>query len=272
MPPGVQVWVQLDKKNYALVEKGISFNETFCRSGATAGSYDLPNPGEVRLAITTVGKSAPPDVEIKVITSPHPCPKQVVVVPGIAIGELHLGMTFDEAHKAAPRHTGIEGTIQTPEGTVQPEAFNVHNALVVAEFINGRIGALLAGGHTVHTTDGISGLSFLFPHYQPGTDDYAGPVLLPGSTLGQFGTQHCKAMQGNNPPSRYCWHQDPPTRYTFATAELLDPCPTDAGPSDNDHDSDQRVCDYQKDWYIGGLAVTTQKGFKLADYFFANFK
>jgi hypothetical protein len=262
--PGVQVWVKTGDGNKDLVRvaPGESFNETFCRSGATPGSYDLPKSGEVRIAITTTSQTPPPDVKFKVITSTEPCPKKILVIPGIAIGSLHLGMTAAEAKAAAPRHH-LFGTVPTPLGAWQPGAFNVDDALVIAEFLDGRIAALFTESFRARTTTGIRISALQLPHYIPGTDDYDRPILIPGSTMSQFGASDCTTLPGKNPPNMYCWYQDPPTRYTLALAGQVDPCPVDGGPNDHDDDPDMRICDYPEDWYIGGLAVATSKGAKL---------
>jgi hypothetical protein len=262
--PGVQVWVKTGDANKDLlrVPPGESFNETFCRTGATPGSYDLPKSGAVRIAATTTSPSPHPDVKVKVITSTEPCPKKILVIPGIAIGSLHLGMTPAEAKAAAPRHH-LFGTVPTPVGAWQPGAFNVDGALVIAEFLDGRIAALFTGNYRARTTTGIRIAALQIPHYIPGTDDYDRPILIPGSTLSEFGASQCITLESKNPPNQYCWYQDPPTRYTLALAGKVDPCPVDAGEKTPDQDSDIPVCDYPKDWYIGGLAVATSKGAKL---------
>ena len=266
LPAGVQVWIKTGPDQFWTLDKGDDFNETFCRKGASAGSLELPANGEVRIAMTTTGKSAPAEVHLKVITSHDPCPRHVDVVPGLAIGSLHLGMTEAEAKAAAPRHH-LFGELPTPEGKLRPGAFNVDGVLVTAEFLNGRIAALLASGPRVRTTTtGIFGAAFNLSRPPPGTDDLAKPILIPGSTLEQFGEEHCHKLPHTKPPSRFCWHEGPPSRYTYAAAGLVDPCPTDAGPDDHDHDSDMPVCNYPKDWYVGGLAVSTQRAFKLIPY------
>jgi hypothetical protein len=259
--PGVQVWVKTGDGNKDLVRvaPGESFNETFCRNGATPGSYDLPKSGDVRIAITTTSKNPPPDVKLKVITSKEPCPKKILVIPGIAVGSLHLGMTAAEAKAAAPRHH-LFGTVPTPLGAWQPGAFNVDGALVIAEFLDGRIAVLFTESSRARTTNGIRIAALQIPHYIPGTDDYDRPILLPGSTLSEFGASHCLTLAGKDPPNQYCWYQHPATRYTLALAGQIDPCPVDGGPNDHDDDPDIRICDYPKDWYIGGLAVATSKG------------
>jgi hypothetical protein len=141
---------------------------------------------------------------------------------------------------------------------------------VIAEFLNGRIAALVSDAlwsPQVRTTDGIRMLAFQFPRYIPGTDDYDRPLIRPGSTLSQFGEAHCASLKDtSDSPSRYCWSEGPPTRYTLAAALRIDPCPVDAGPGDDDDDSDIPVCDYPKDWYIFGLGVATGKGLKLVHY------
>ena len=263
-PPGVQVWIKTGDGNKDLmrVAAGTSFDETFCRSGATPGSYQLPKSGAVRIAMTTTSKTAPPPVKFKVITSTEPCPKKILVIPGIAIGSLHLGMTVAEAQAAAHRHH-LFHAVPTPLGSWQPGAFNVDGALVIAEFLDGRIAVLFTGNYRARTTTGIRISALQLPHYMPGTDDLAGPTLIPGSTIGEFGTKHCTTLPGKNPPNEYCWYQDPPTRYTVALAGEVDPCPVDANPNDHDDDPDVPVCDYQKDWYLGGLAVATTKGLAL---------
>jgi hypothetical protein len=262
--PGVQVWVKTGDGNKDLlrVAPGESFNETFCRTGVTPGSYDLPKPGEVRVAITSTGKTPPPLVHFKVITSHEPCPKKILVIPGIAMGALHLGMTKAEANAAAPRHHYFT-TVPTPFGAWQPSAFNVDGALVIPEFLDGRIAALFTESARARTTTGIRISALQLPHFIPGTDDYDRPTLIPGSTMSEFGGSHCITIDSKPPPFEYCWSQDPPTRYTLALAGQIDPCPVDAGELTPDQDTDVPVCDYPKDWYITGLAVTTSKGFKL---------
>jgi hypothetical protein len=262
--PGVQVWIKTGNGNKDLlrVPPGEGFNETFCRTGATPGSYDLPKPGEVRVAITSTAKTPPPLVHFKVITSPEPCPKKLLVIPGIAMGALHLGMTPAEASAAAPRHHFFT-TVPTPVGAWQPSAFNVDGGLVVAEFLDGRIAALFTESFRARTTTGIRNSALQLPHFIPGTDDYDRPTLIPGSTMSQFGGSHCVTIDTKPPPFEYCWYQDPPTRYTLALASQVDPCPVDAGETSQDNDTDVPVCQYPKDWYVGALAVTTSKGFKL---------
>jgi hypothetical protein len=263
-PKGVQVWIKVGDSNKDLVRvpDGESFNETFCRTGATPGSYDLPKSGAVRVAITTTAKSAQPPVHFKVITSKEPCPKKILVIPGIAVGTLHLGMSVPEAEAAAPRHH-LFGHVPTPFGDWQPGAFNVDNALVVAEFLDGRIAALFTSNFRARTTTGLRNSAFQFPHFIPGTDDYDRPILLPGSTISEFGAGHCAPVPSKNEPGIYCWHEDPPTRYTFAISGQIDPCPVDAGDQNSDSDSDVPVCEDPKDYYVTGLAVATSKGAKL---------
>jgi len=266
----VQVWIKTGENNNDLlrVEPGKTFEETFCRAGATAGSYDLPKGG-VRIAMTTTGKNPPPTVDMKVITSEERCAKEIVVTPGIAIGTLHLGMTVHEAKAAAPRHHLIPGRYHTPFGTWRSGAFNVDGELVIAEFLDGRIAVLIAPAPwdtRVRTTTGIRIAKFHLPRYIPGTDDLATPVILPGSTLAQFGEAHCAPLKQDTNPSRYCWREGPPTRYTIAVAFLVDPCPVDAGEKTPDNDSDVPICDYPKDWYVGDLGVATSRGLKLVHW------
>jgi hypothetical protein len=264
-PQGVQVWIKVGDSNKDLlrVPAGESFNETFCRKGATAGSYDLPKSGDVRVAITTTEKGNPPPVHFKVITSTEPCPKKILVIPGIAIGTLHLGMTVAEAQAAAPRNHIFPAHVPTPVGIWQTSAFNVDNGLVVGEFLDGRIAALFTSNFRARTTTGLRNSEIQLPHFIPGTDDYDRPILLPGSTISEFGPGHCAPVPSKNEPSEYCWHQDPPTRYTLAISVQIDPCPVDAGEKSPDQDVDVPVCEYPKDFYVTGLAVATSRGEKL---------
>jgi hypothetical protein len=168
-------------------------------------------------------------------------------------------MTTAEAAAATVRHH-LFGTVPTPVGAWTPGAFNVDNTLVIAEFLDGRIAALFTQSYRARTTTGIRIAALQIPQYIPGTDDFDRPQLLPGSTMSEFPGTKCETLEQKNPPNMYCLYQDPPTRYTIALAGLIDPCPVDAGDSSEDNDTDVPVCDYPKDWYIGGLIVATTKG------------
>jgi hypothetical protein len=262
--PGEQAWIRTDKDQYWRIESGDSFNETFCRTGATAGSLPLPDTGDVRIAITSLDKKATGNIKVKLIGSTDACPKELLIEPGLAMGELHLGMSFAEAEAAAPRHHLFRG-VPTPLGEWRPGAFNVHNALVVAEFLNGRIAALFTQSFRARTTKGIRILELQLPHYPPGSDDSDRPVVIPGSTMADFGGTHCHTLDNKNPPTIYCRREGPSSRYTLAVAGEIDPCPTDGGPNDHDDDVDVPPCSYPKDFYVSGIAVATARGLTLLE-------
>jgi hypothetical protein len=265
LPPGTAAWIRTDKDHYWRLQSGDGFNETFCRTGATASSLPMPGTDDVRIAITSLNKKAAGNIKLKLIGSKDACPKELIIEPGLAIGELHLGMTIPEAEAAAPRHH-VFHAVPTPLGDWRPGAFNVHGSLVIAEFLNGRIAALFTGSFRARTTTGIRILELQLPHYPPGSDDSDRPIVIPGSTMSEFGGQHCHTLQDKNPPTIYCRREGPSSRYTLALAGQIDPCPTDAGPDDHDDDLDQPPCSYPKDFYIGGIAVATTRGLTLLEH------
>ena len=59
LPADLEVVINLGNGSYRKLQSGDSFNETFCRSGYTPGSYPLPATGDVRVAIVTTGKTPP---------------------------------------------------------------------------------------------------------------------------------------------------------------------------------------------------------------------
>jgi hypothetical protein len=268
---GEQAWIRTDKDQYWRIESGDSFNEAFCRTGATAGSLPFPDTGDVRIAITSLNKKANAEIKIKLIGSKDACPKQLIIQPGLAMGELHLGMTIAEAEAAAPRHHLFHG-VPTPLGEWRPGAFNVHDALVIAEFLDGRIAALFTESFRARTTTGIRILEFQLPHYPAGSDDSDRPIIIPGSTMSEFGGGHCHTLENKNPPTMFCRREGPSSRYTLALAGQFDPCPTDARPDDHDDDVDTPPCSYPKDFYVGGIAVATKKGLTLLEHLGLLFK
>lgn len=52
-------------------------------------------------------------VKIKAVTSARKCPKQLLIVPGISVGPLHLGMSTTEAGEAAKIYKCWHATLPT---------------------------------------------------------------------------------------------------------------------------------------------------------------
>jgi hypothetical protein len=255
LQPGVRVSIRTDEKQLWELQPGESFNETFCRAGLTPGSLPLPKTGDVRVAITTTDKTAQGDVHMKTITSSDPCPKLLLVQPGLAVGPLHIGMTLAEAAQATLGHGGFVGPRQTPFGVFQSTTYKEgKGAYVVTDFLNGRVALMLTIGPRFITTTGIR--AFTINNIHTDSPEF-GPAIIPGSTLSDFGGTTCRDFSGGNPPDRICARKGPSNRWTFVAASQIDPCPTDS--PDDDHDIDVPPCDYPKDWYVHSIGVTTNK-------------
>ena len=254
LPAGLEVWINQGNGLYWKLQPGASFNETFCRSGSTPGSYPLPDTGDVRLAIVTTGRTAPPPLDIKTLAATIPCPKPLVIVPGFGIGPLHLGMSVQEANSAA-----------TPEGLTKPEPSPLHDgstiqigsfgegdmASVFAIFRSGRLALTgISANRRFITTTGITTFEPLL--YEP-----PNPWVVPGSTELDF--EHsgknvlCTDYRGNA-KEQMCVYQEPKTRYTFASAAYEACTPDNA----------KQGCNWPApDFYVNGLGVATDKGWTL---------
>jgi hypothetical protein len=260
VPPGVQIWLNLGNKHFLQLDEGESLNDTFCRGLTTNGSYALPSNGELPIAITSTSPSAPETLTLKLITSSDPCPKPLLIEPGLAIGPLHLGMSLPAADQAVPKRTKLIGPVHLPAGTFTSAVYSeAPGAAVIADFLNGRIAYMLVEGNRFATKDGITGLK---GHNIFNDRPELGPTFIPGSTLGDFGGEGCRNL-GGHPAERYCWKTGPPGRYTLAVALQENPCPNDPD-GDQDNDIDVPPCTFPVDDYIFGLSVATHKGFKLA--------
>ena len=257
LPAGADVYIRLGNEKYWHLEAPHSFEETFCRSGATTGSLELPATGDVRIAITSLAGAGKGEVKLKLIGDHKACPKHVEIQPGLAVGQLHLGMTEKEAAHAAIKHKWVTGNISTPYGRFRSGIFlDAPGAPVIADFHNGRAALLYAVGDRFRTSDGLRMLVFFNLFYNARPD--LGPILIPGSTLDEFGGQ-CHPLQGKDPPARYCVREGPKTRYTVAVAGDSDPCPPI-------HLDDGTViggdCGYPKEYYIGAIIVANKIGLK----------
>ncbi|HZT97231.1 MAG TPA: hypothetical protein VFB34_10390 [Chloroflexota bacterium] len=196
LPAGVDLYVNYGNGTADKIQAGQSADDLFCRSGYSPGSYPLPKTGDVRLAMTTVGDSAS-NVDVKVLTSTTPCPKKLLVVPGLEVGSLYLGMTMSNANKAA-KLVSCQPPQQLPGNIVyQPCAYDETATVSVgAGFFNGQIGFLTAGGGDFITTN-TPAVSMYYPDgLAPGSpdntsDDYDNgccsvPRYVAGSTEDDF--------------------------------------------------------------------------------------
>ena len=266
LPAGVEVSVNFGNGPGGngieeMVQKGQSFNETFCRTGYTPGTYPWPATGSVRLAITTTGKTAPASVKIKALTSTTKCPKQLLIVPGLSVGPLHLGFSKAEANKAAkPYRCDSQTTLPTGD-TIQLCTYNeggwfkgvLPEAPVSVYFLNGRVGILFIAdtGPQFSMPAGITTWTF----------DTALNEYVPGSTLDDFrnsapGLVNCSSIPygSSSRPTRGCWYEQA-TRYTFATT-TLEKCTLE---------EISKGCYWPApNYYVGLIGVATQKAFTLA--------
>lgn len=127
-------------------------------------------------------------------------------------------------------------------------------APVIADFHNGRAALLYATGNRFRTSDGLTMLVFDNLLYNARPD--LGPIIIPSSTLDEFGGQ-CHDTGSQDPPGRYCVREGPKTRYTFAVAGDFDPCP----PIHLDNgDVIGGDCGYPTRYYIGAIGVTNKAG------------
>jgi hypothetical protein len=226
LPAGIEVSVNFGNAPGGngieeMVQKGQSFNETFCRTGYTPGTYPWPATGSVRLAITTTGKTPPATVKIKALTSSTKCPRQLRIVPGLSVGPLHLGFSKAEANRAAkPYRCDSQMTLPTGD-TIQLCTYNegpwfkgLPEAPVSVYFVNRRVGILFIAdtGPQFSMPAGITTWTF-----DTGLNEY-----VPGSTLDDFrnsapGLVNCSSIpyESSSRPTRGCWYEQA-TRYTFA--------------------------------------------------------
>ncbi len=255
LPAGADVYIRLGKDKYWHLDAGRSFEETFCRSGALKGSLELPSTGDVRIAVTSLAGAGKGEVKLKLIGDHKSCPKQIEIQPGLAVGQLHVGMTEKEAAHAAIKHKWVTGNVDTPYGRFRSGVFlDAPGAPVIADFHNGRAALLYATGNRFRTSDGLTMLVFDNLLYNARPD--LGPIIIPGSTLDEFGGQ-CHDTGSQDPPGRYCVREGPKTRYTFAVAGDFDPCP----PIHLDNgDVIGGDCGYPTRYYIGAIGVTNKAG------------
>ena len=252
LAPGLQVWLNLGGGEFITLHEGESMNDTFCRGEATAGSYALPKNGVLPLAITTTAKSAPADLKLKFFTSSKPCPKPLIIQPGLAVGPLHLGMSLHAADQALPKRTPLNGPVPTPYGAYTVADYReAAGAGAIAGFLDGRIAFLFVESPKFATTTHIHTLTILPPI--PGAQ-----AFIPASLVGQLGSKHCAPIADKSVPSQYCWKEGPKTRYTAVMASNADPCPR--------FDDQPPPCTFPADDYVWGIAVATSKGLKLLHF------
>jgi hypothetical protein len=166
-------------------------------------------------------------------------------------------MTEKEAAKAAIKHRWVSPNINTPYGRFRSGAFlDAPGAPVIADFDNGRLALLMAVGDRFRTSDGLR--MFIFYNLLYAVHPEQGPIIIPTSRLDEFGGT-CHPLHGDDPPGRYCVREGPETRYTFAVAEQINPCPPI-------HWDDGSViggdCGYPTEFYIGFIGVATRRGIK----------
>ncbi|MGZ4190689.1 MAG: hypothetical protein ACXVQ5_12725 [Actinomycetota bacterium] len=249
LPAGVQVWLNLGKDHFLVLREGDSLNDTFCRGLTTGGSYELPDNGALPFAITSTSDKAPATLKVKVLTSSKPCPKPLLIQPGLAVGPLHLGMSLHAADQALPKRTPLNGPVPTPYGAYTVADYReAKGAGAIAGFLDGRIAFLLIESPKFETTTGIHTLTMLPPI--PGAQ-----AFIPASLVGDLGAKHCASLGNDKPPSLYCWKEGPKTRYTVVLGSDADPCPAFA--------DEPPPCTYPKADYAWGIAVTTSRGLKL---------
>jgi hypothetical protein len=254
---GVEAWVNYGSGVLTRLQEGESFNETFCRTGYTPGTFPLPKTGDVRVAITSTGKTPPPIVKIKALTSGANCPKQITIVPGFEIGALHLGMTAAQAGKAAKLWRCVwHATLPTGDAVRYciynegPWFRGVPEAPVEVYFLNGRVGLLgVADDQQFITTTGIR------------TYDRASN-MVPGSTKQDFESSargvECSTIPydlGAGQKNKGCYYSEPANRFTFVVAPYEQCLPRRSGID----------CYWPApDYYVGFIGVATQKAFNLA--------
>jgi len=257
LPAGVELWVNEGKGSLQRVLPGEDYNQTFCLSGHNPGTVDLsPSSGYVALALTT-DSTAPAQVKYKVHASTTACQSQFTIVPGIEIGGLHLGMSFQQASKAAcvrqatqpvndPHFGGVVQEAQFVEGITPPfptpdvctadlydESSAGFNANVNTYFFNAHLVWMQINiSQRFITTTGIDTweaipatqiASCLANHPNNG---YECHLAIPGSTGRQFGSASgatCTEDPPSPPPNPHptgeqCAAQGPPGRFTVANA------------------------------------------------------
>jgi hypothetical protein len=216
----------------------------------------------VRIAITTTEKTTPPEFKIKAVASNTKCPKQLLLLPGISIGPVHLGFTkADASHAAKLYDCAWQGTLPTGD-KAQYCVFNegpwVHGlpqAPVGVYFLNGRVAMLaVADDQQFRATTGIlTWTPLCAPDCEP----------FPGSTEFNFKASHagveCSTSAydlGSGEKNDGCYYHDSVNRYTFAVAafEQCTRAEIDAGP-----------CYFpEPDFYVTGMGVATPYAFSLA--------
>ena len=287
-PMGLAVQVNLGRGLVQPLLTGDDFDETFCANGHTEGSYPLPKSGDIRIAFITESAQAPLPITVKIVSSVTKCPVQFRIVPGLDIGQLHIGMTYTEATKAAcvREHTAATKS-QRLGGTVQEAQFveGVHapfpdeakctadlyrennpgfNTNVVVYFFNGHLAWMQIGlSQRFVTTTGIvtfeaipaTPLNACYAAHPQAT--YECNSSVPGSTESQFPSAHCPAVTSE---VKICVDPGPSGRLTFASA-IYWKCPdrtVDVG------GQEIGFCNMPSSgFYVTYLGVATTKGFTL---------
>ena len=212
--PGLEAYVNVGHGALEHLVSGQGYSETFCFGGAKPGTAGMPKGGEVRVAITTVGTSAPTPVKIDTTVSAQQCPQNLVVVPGLAIGALHIGMTRSQA-RAASHETSYVGhsSVLCPTcawGYYKP----ITGRSVTAVYAHGRIATLWAYGQQGFITTGGITLTDLASTLAPGAQ-FPDPVGSPEKELQGAHPSTCKALDHEKHPALQCQHNGPAGRYTI---------------------------------------------------------
>ena len=211
---GLEAFINVGHGALEHLVSGQDYTETFCFGGAKPGTAGMPKGGEVRVALTTVGKSAPTPMTIDTTVSAQQCPQNLVIVPGLAIGALHIGMTRTQA-RAASHETSYVGHPSLPCPTCAWGYYRpVTGRSVTAVYAHGRIATLWAYGQQGFITTGGITLTDLASTLAPGAQ-FPDPV---GSSEKELLAAHpstCKAIDHESHPALQCLHTGPAGRYTI---------------------------------------------------------
>ena len=172
-------------------------------------------------------------------------------MPGFGIGPLHLGMTVLEANKAAKQEHLSPPSPFSDGSKIQIGFYAEGDTSVETIFRNGSLAVMIVGAdrHFI-TSTGITTFGLL--SYDP-----PNPWVIPGSTKLDF--EHsgksvsCSDYPGSS-DKQVCVYEDPKTRYTVAST-AYETCSASQA---------KQGCNWPApDWYINGLGVATDKGWRL---------
>lgn len=210
---GMQAYVNQGHDALAHVAGGDDYTETFCFGGAAKGTIGIPKGATVRVALATTNAAQASPVQIDTVVSPQQCPQSTVIVPGVAVGPLHIGMTRAQAKAAAQEFTYKAHPSKLCPTCIWAGYKTTGQRVIGAIYSANRISTLYVIGQVGFiTTAGITPTWYL----SVTQSNVAFPEPM-GSSLGELkhgAAVACSAVDTDKHPALNCRQQQPLGRYT----------------------------------------------------------